>query len=81
MEEVGRWYIKSLAKYINYSGQFAIVSAGAQMAVQNTFIKWMKEELKDPKYAKMQLVSTVYGDDVMDKSYNEAIGCSRRIPT
>jgi rhamnose transport system substrate-binding protein len=80
MEEVGRWYIKSLAKYLNYSGKFAIVSAGAQMAVQNTFIKWMKEELKDPKYAKMELVSTVYGDDVMDKSYNEAIGLLTAYP-
>ena len=80
MEEVGRWYIKSLAKYLNYSGKFAIVSAGAQMAVQNTFIKWMKEELKDPKYSKMQLVSTVYGDDVMDKSYNEAIGLLTAYP-
>ena len=80
IEEVGRWYIKSLGKYLNYSGKFAIVSAGAQMAVQNTFIKWMKEELKDPKYAKMQLVSTVYGDDVMDKSYSEAIGVLTAYP-
>ena len=80
MEEVGRWYIKSLGKYLNYEGQFAIVSAGAQMAVQNTFIKWMKEELKDPKYAKMKLVSTVYGDDVMDKSYTEASGLLTAYP-
>jgi rhamnose transport system substrate-binding protein len=80
MEQVGRWYIKSLAKYMQNEGKFAIVSAGAQMAVQNTFIKWMKEELKDPKYAKMELVSTVYGDDVMDKSYNEAIGLLTAYP-
>lgn len=80
MEEVGRWYIKSLGKFMNYEGQFAIVSAGQQMAVQNTFIKWMKEELKDPKYSKMELVSTVYGDDVMDKSYNEAIGLLSAYP-
>lgn len=80
MEEVGRWYIKSLGKYMNYEGKFAIVSAGQQMAVQNTFIKWMKEELKDPKYSKMELVSTVYGDDVMDKSYNEAIGLLSAYP-
>jgi rhamnose transport system substrate-binding protein len=80
MEAVGRWYIQALGKYIGYSGKFAIVSAGAQMAVQNTFIKWMKEELKDPKYAKMELVSTVYGDDVMDKSYTEAVGVLTAYP-
>lgn len=80
MEEVGRWYIQSMAKTLNYEGEFGIVSAGAQMAVQNTFIKWMKEELKDPKYSKMKLVSTVYGDDVMDKSYNEAVGLLTAYP-
>jgi rhamnose transport system substrate-binding protein len=32
----------------------------------------MKEALKDPKYAKLQLLDTVYGNDQSEESYNQA---------
>ena len=32
----------------------------------------MQEALKDPKYAKLELLDTVYGDDQSEKSYNQA---------
>jgi rhamnose transport system substrate-binding protein len=50
-----------LAKQIHDSGQIAIVSATASDTNQNTWIGYMKQELK--KYPKMTLVSTVYGND------------------
>ena len=41
------------------------------MTNQNSWIAAMKEEWKDPKYANMPQVATVYGDDQDDKSYRE----------
>jgi len=39
-----------LAEMIGYEGEIAILSAGATMTNQNTWIEWMKKELEDPKY-------------------------------
>jgi len=80
MEQIGRIEVQMLGKMINYEGQIAILSAAATMANQNTWIEWMKEELKDPKYAKMELVGTVYGDDLREKSYDEALGLFKSYP-
>jgi rhamnose transport system substrate-binding protein len=53
-------------------GKFAILSASPDAANQNAWIAAMNEALKDPKYAKLELVDTVYGDDQSEKSYNQA---------
>ena len=44
-------------------GKFAILSASPDAANQNAWIAAMKEALKDPKYSKLELVDTVYGND------------------
>jgi len=54
-------------------GEFAILSATPDAANQNAWIAAMNEALKDPKYANLKLVDTVYGDDVSEKSYNQAL--------
>ena len=54
-------------------GEFAILSASPDAANQNAWIAAMEEALKDPKYAKLKLVDTVYGNDEAEKSYNEAL--------
>jgi rhamnose transport system substrate-binding protein len=79
-ELVGRVEVQMLGEMIGYEGQIAILSAGATMTNQNTWIEWMKEELKDPKYANMELVGVVYGDDDRQKSYNEAQGLFKSYP-
>ena len=53
-------------------GKFAILSASPDAANQNAWIAAMKEALKDPKYAKLQLIDTVYGNDQSEASYNQA---------
>ena len=53
-------------------GKFAILSASPDAANQNAWIAAMKTALKDPKYAKLELVDTVYGDDQSEKSYTQA---------
>ena len=62
-------------------GDIAILSASAQATNQNIWIGIMKSELaKRPEFAKLKLVSTVYGDDQSDKSYREAVGLLRGNP-
>jgi rhamnose transport system substrate-binding protein len=54
-------------------GNFAVLSASPDAANQNAWIKALNDSLKDPKYAKLKLVDTVYGDDQSEKSYNQAL--------
>jgi rhamnose transport system substrate-binding protein len=54
-------------------GEFAVLSATPDAANQNAWIAAMNEALKDPKYANVKLVDTVYGDDQSEVSYNRAL--------
>jgi rhamnose transport system substrate-binding protein len=58
---IGESEVDLLAKEIGSSGQIAILSAAATATNQNSWIVYMKKELK--KYPKMKLVTTVYGND------------------
>ena len=62
------------------SGEIAILSATATATNQNAWIADMEEALKDPKYANLKLVETVYGDDDATKSTNEANGLLQKYP-
>jgi len=73
-ENIGRVQIEEIAKQIGGAGQIAILSAGATMDNQNTWIEYMKKELEKEEYANIELVTTVYGDDLTDKSYQEMQG-------
>ena len=78
--KIGADQVKMIAEMIGYEGDIAILSAAATMDNQNTWIKYMKEELKKEDYAKMKLVTIVYGDDVREKSYNEALSLFKAYP-
>lgn len=79
-ELIGRSEVQILAKMLNNQGEIAILSATAQATNQNTWIDYMKKELQDPKYANMKLDAVVYGDDLSDKSYREAMGLFKSYP-
>lgn len=68
---IGAKQVQMIGETLNYEGEVAILSAASTMTNQNAWIAAMKEEWKNPKYAKMPLVATVYGDDQDDKSYRE----------
>ncbi|MGH2614214.1 MAG: substrate-binding domain-containing protein [Thermomicrobiales bacterium] len=53
-------------------GQFAILSASPDAANQNAWIAAMEEALTDPKYANLELLEIVYGDDQSERSYEQA---------
>jgi len=55
-------------------GQMAVLSATPDAANQNAWIAAMQEALaNDPKYAAIELVDVVYGDDQSEVSYNRAL--------
>ena len=61
-------------------GKFAVLSASPDAANQNAWIAAMETALKDPKYAKLQQVGIVYGDDQSEKSYNQALALVDKYP-
>ena len=77
---IGAKCVQMMAKTLKNEGDVAILSATAQATNQNIWIEEMKKEWAKPDYAKMKLVSTVYGDDVADKSYRETQGLIKAFP-
>jgi rhamnose transport system substrate-binding protein len=61
-------------------GQFAILSASPDAANQNAWIAAMQKVLADPKYAKLELLEIVYGDDQSEKSYEQAQALVSKYP-
>jgi rhamnose transport system substrate-binding protein len=78
--KVGASQIELLGKLMNYQGDFAILSATSDAPNQNVWIGEIKDELKQPKYAKMRLVEVVYGDDEPQKSSTETEGLLAKYP-
>jgi rhamnose transport system substrate-binding protein len=61
-------------------GKFAVLSASPDAANQNAWIAAMHTALKDPKYAKIQEVGIVYGNDQSETSYNQALALVDKYP-
>ncbi|MFI1733154.1 rhamnose ABC transporter substrate-binding protein [Streptomyces acidicola] len=79
-EDLGRTEVQLLAEQIGYKGEFAILSAAQTATNQNTWIDFMKDELKDPKYKDMKLVKVAYGDDDAQKSFQQTQGLLQEYP-
>jgi rhamnose transport system substrate-binding protein len=62
----------------NGTGKIAVVSATPTSTNQNAWLAQMKSALT--QFPGLQLVAVVYGDDVSDKSYREAVGLLKRYP-
>jgi rhamnose transport system substrate-binding protein len=77
-EQIGRDEVKILAEQIGEKGEIAILSATANATNQNTWIKFMKDELKN--YPDMKLVKVAYGDDDDQKSFQETQGLIQAYP-
>jgi rhamnose transport system substrate-binding protein len=77
---IGKGQVELIAKQIGGKGEIAILSATANATNQNTWIKFMKEELKKPAYKDIKLVKVAYGDDDDQKSFQEAQGLLQAYP-
>lgn len=74
--------LDSMVNSVGGEGQIAILSAMATAPNQNLWISFMEEALKsnDPKYAKIEFVGVVYGDDEYTKSFNETQALLEKYP-
>ena len=79
-EALGRTEVQLLAKQLDYTGDIAILSAAQTATNQNTWIGYMKDELKKPAYRKMKLVKIAYGNDDAQKSFQETQGLLQSDP-
>ncbi|CAN5164638.1 rhamnose ABC transporter substrate-binding protein [soil metagenome] len=80
-KDVATVELKQMAEQINNEGDIAILSATANATNQNAWIKYMKDELaSNPDYAKIKLVTTVYGNDDDTTSFQAAQGLLQSYP-
>jgi rhamnose transport system substrate-binding protein len=75
---IGNMIIKLAADHLSNGGDVAVLSASATATNQNTWIEEMNK-VKD-NYPGINVVATVYGDDLADKSYREAQGLMQSHP-
>jgi rhamnose transport system substrate-binding protein len=75
---IGNTIIKLAADHLPDGGDVAVLSATATSTNQNIWIDEMKKVMGN--YPKVNLVATVYGDDLADKSYREAQGLMATYP-
>ena len=75
---IGNMIIKLAADHLPEGGDVAVLSASATATNQNIWIEEMNK-VKD-QYNGINVVATVYGDDLADKSYREAEGLMKSHP-
>ena len=75
---IGNMIIKLAADHLPEGGQVALLSATTTSTNQNIWIEEMTKVMGN--YPGIEVVSTVYGDDLADKSYREAQGLMQSYP-
>jgi len=61
-------------------GKFAVLSASPDAANQNAWIAALEEVLTEPEYAALELLDIVYGNDISEDSYNQALALVQTYP-
>ncbi len=77
-ELIGNMIIKLAADHLPEGGEVAVLSASATATNQNIWIDEMNKVMGN--YPGVEVVATVYGDDLADKSYREAQGLMQSYP-
>ncbi|WP_108860134.1 rhamnose ABC transporter substrate-binding protein [Ruegeria sp. Alg231-54] len=75
---IGNMIIKLAADHLPDGGDVAVLSATTTSTNQNIWIEEMTKVMGN--YPGINVVSTVYGDDLADKSYREATGLMQSYP-
>jgi len=75
---IGNMIIKLAADHLPDGGDVAVLSATTTSTNQNIWIEEMTKVMSN--YPGINVVSTVYGDDLADKSYREATGLMQSYP-
>ena len=72
-EQIGRIEVQIMGNLLGCEGEIAILSAASTATNQNTWIEFMEDELAKPGYENMSLVTTEYGDDDPQRSFDRTI--------
>lgn len=75
---IGNMIIKFAADHLPDGGQVALLSATTTSTNQNIWMEEMNKVMGN--YPGIEVVATVYGDDLADKSYREATGLMQSYP-
>lgn len=75
---IGQTIIRLAADHLPEGGQVAVLSATSTSTNQNIWIEEMTKVMD--QYPDIEVVATVYGDDLADKSYREAQGLIQTYP-
>lgn len=75
---IGNMIIKLAADELPDGGQVALLSATTTSTNQNIWMEEMNKVMDN--YPDIEVVGTVYGDDLADKSYREATGLMQTYP-
>ena len=75
---IGNMIIKLASDHLPNGGEVALLSATTTSTNQNIWIEEMMAVMSD--YPGIEVVATVYGDDLADKSYREATGLMQSYP-
>lgn len=78
--EIGVVMADMALNILDGKGDFATLSATPDASNQNAWIAAMQEALKLPKYAGLNHVDIVYGDDQSEVSYNRALALVDKYP-
>jgi rhamnose transport system substrate-binding protein len=79
-EAIGRSEVDVLGQQLNYTGDIAVLSAAQTATNQNTWIKYMQDELGKPRFANMHLVKVAYGNDDPQTSFQQTQGLLAQYP-
>lgn len=79
-EAIGKALAESVYNQCEGEGQYAVLSATSTSPEQAEWIEYMEKAMEDEKYAKLEQVALVYGDDESEKSYAEAEGLLKSYP-
>lgn len=77
---IGQILVSMTKELVGGSGDIAILSATPNATNQNAWIEVMKAELAKPENSGLKLVTTVYGNDDDQKSFQEAQGLLQTYP-
>lgn len=78
-EALGRHIMDNVANQMDKKGEFAILTASLTASNQNTWIKWMQEQLKD-KYPDIKLVTIAPSEEDQQKALSQTQNLIKAYP-
>jgi rhamnose transport system substrate-binding protein len=80
-DSLAQQMLESMGGLIDYKGEFAILSSTPTATNQNSWIEFMKKNLKsNPKFANMKLVQVAYGEESEQVNQQQALALAEAFP-